>query len=374
MMTLRNRLLCLTVAALSLLVQGVQAQQQRVRIKDLTSIAGVRPNQIFGYGLVVGLDGTGDRTTQTPFTSQSTATMLARQGIALPDGVRLETRNVASVMVTAILPPFMAPGQTIDVTVSSIGNARSIRGGTLLITPLKGVDGNVYALAQGQVVVGGAGAEANGNLKKINQLSNGRIPNGAIVEQAVDNNGDDPKVIRLELLRSDFGDAYSISENINAKFGEYTAQPMDARTISIKAPIRPNERVAFIASIQAMPIEPTGPAARVVVDSKTGAVAMNQSVKLSPVVVAHGSLTVEITQTPLISQPGPFSNGQTIVANRTDINITRTGGQVMKLEAADNLNDLVTSLNKMNATVDDLISILQAIERSGSIRAEIEVI
>ncbi|WP_370264038.1 flagellar basal body P-ring protein FlgI [Limnobacter sp.] len=362
------------VALLATALPLAHAQQQKVRIKDLTSIAGARPNQIFGYGLVVGLDGTGDRTTQTPFTSQSTATMLARQGIVLPEGVRLETRNVASVMVTAILPPFIAPGQTIDVTVSSIGNARSIRGGTLLITPLKGVDGQVYALAQGQVVVGGAGAQSGGTLTKINQLGNGRIPNGAIVEEAVDSGVGDSNEIRLELLRSDFGDAYSVSESINARFGEYTAQPLDARTIVIKSPVRANERVAFIASIQSMPIEPIGPTAKVVIDSKTGAVAMNQQVKLSPVVVAHGSLTVQVTQTPLISQPGPFSNGQTIVANRTDINIARTGGEAIRLEGADNLNDLVANLNKMNATVDDLISILQAIERSGSMRAEIEVI
>jgi flagellar P-ring protein FlgI len=365
----------LMIAAIAVAcIVPAQAQQQRLRIKDLTSIAGVRPNQVFGYGLVVGLDGTGDRTTQTPFTSQSTLTMLAKQGIVLPEGVRLETRNVASVMVTATLPAFVMPGQTIDVTVSSIGNSRSIRGGTLLITPLRGVDGQVYALAQGQVVVGGAGEESGGNLKKINHLSSGRIPNGGIVENNVDTGVGDNNEIRFELLRSDFGDAFSVSESINAKFGEYTAQPLDARTIAVKAPVRANERVAFIASIQSMPIEPIGPAARIVIDSKTGSVAMNQYVKLSPVAVAHGSLTVEVTQTPLISQPGPFSNGQTIVANRTDINIARTGGEMVKLEGSDNLNDLVSNLNRMQATVDDLISIIQAIERSGAIRAEIEVI
>jgi flagellar P-ring protein precursor FlgI len=354
-------------------VDNVQAQQ-KVRVKDLAKIAGVRPNQIFGYGLVIGLDGTGDRTSQTPFTSQSTATMLSKQGITLPEGVRLATRNVASVMVTATLPPFVAPGQSIDVTVSSIGNAKSIRGGTLLITPLRGVDGEVYALAQGQVIIGGAGAESNGSSTKINHLSNGRIPGGGLVENNVPTNFGDQTHVQLDLLRGDFGDAFAIAESINANFGEYTAQALDSNTIKVKAPPTSNERVAFIASVQNMPVEPAGPPARIVVDSKTGSVAMNQAVKLSPVVVSHGSLTVEVTQTPLISQPGPFSNGQTVVANRTDINISRGGGKVFKLEGSDNLNDLVNNLNRLGVPTDDLISILQAIERTGSIRAEIEVL
>lgn len=348
--------------------------QQRVRVKDLTSIAGVRANQIYGYGLVVGLDGSGDRTSQTPFTSQSTATMLAKQGINLPEGVRLSTRNVASVMVTATLPAFVAPGQRIDVTVSSIGNAKSLRGGTLLITPLQGVDGDVYALAQGQVIVTGAQAEAGGASTRINTTTNGRIPRGGIVENTVATSFGDQRTIQLDLVRGDFGDAFAIAESINARFGEYTAAAVDARTITVTAPPTANERVAFIASVQNMPVEPAGPPARIIIDSKSGSVAMNQAVKLAPVVVSHGSLTVEVTQTPLISQPGPFSNGQTIVANRTDININQGGGEVVLLKGSDNLNDLVNNLNQLGISTDDLISILQAIERTGSIRAEIEVI
>lgn len=344
------------------------------RVKDLTTVSGVRANQLFGYGLVVGLDGTGDQVTQTPFTAQATASMLAQQGINLPPGTNMQTRNIAAVMVTAMLPPFAQPGQQIDITVSSIGNSRSLRGGTLLITPLKGVDGQVYALAQGSLIVGGAGGESGGTRKVINSLSTGRVPSGAIVERSVGNVFTDDGPIRLELTRSDFGDARRVADLINQKLGAQTAFARDGRVVELNAPRNPDERVGFLAMVQEIPVTPNKEMARIVINARTGSVAMNDNVRLEPCAVAHGNLTVQIRNTPIISQPAPLSAGTTVVANRTDIDIKTDGGELMQLQGAGNLTDLVKALNSMGASPQDLISILQAIKMAGSLYAEIEVI
>lgn len=370
-MTFLNRLLL--VCSLACLL-GTPPAHASARVKDLTTVAGVRANQLFGYGLVVGLDGTGDQVTQTPFTAQATASMLAQQGINLPPGTNMQTRNIAAVMVTAMLPAFAQPGQQIDITVSSIGNSRSLRGGTLLMTPLKGVDGQVYALAQGSLIVGGAGAESGGNRKVVNSLGTGRVPSGAIVERAVGNVFTEEGPIRLELTRSDFGDARRVAELINQKLGTQTASARDGRVVELNAPRNPDERVGFLATVQEIPIAPNRDMARVVINARTGSVAMNDNVRLEPCAVAHGNLTVQIRNTPIISQPAPLSGGSTVVANRTDIDIKTDGGELIQLQGAGNLTDLVKALNSMGATPQDLISILQAIKMSGSLYADIEVI
>jgi flagellar P-ring protein precursor FlgI len=374
-MTAHTHLLrTLTLAATALALLALQPAHAMSRIKDLTTIAGVRANQLFGYGLVIGLDGTGDQVTQTPFTAQATASMLAQQGINIPPGTNMQTRNIAAVMVTGMLPPFAQPGQQIDVTVSSIGNSRSLRGGTLLITPLKGVDGQVYALAQGSLIVGGAGAEAGGNRKVVNTLSSGRVPSGAIVERAVGNVFTDEGPIRLELTRSDFGDARRVADLINKKLGAQTAVAVNGRVLELNAPRNSDDRVGFVALVQEIPIAPNKEMARVVINARTGSVAMNDSVRLEPCAVTHGNLTVQIKTTPIISQPAPLSGGSTVVANRTDIDIKADTGELMRLEGADSLTDLVKALNSMGASPQDLISILQAIKQTGSLYAEIEVI
>ncbi|HEY1059122.1 MAG TPA: flagellar basal body P-ring protein FlgI [Limnobacter sp.] len=350
------------------------AAQAQTRIRDLTSVQGVRSNPIYGYGLVIGLDGTGDQTTQTPFTTQSIAAMLAQSGINLPPGASIQLKNVASVMVTANLPAFVQPGQSIDITVSSIGNAKSLRGGMLLLTPLKGPDGQVYALAQGQLIVGGAGASAGGSKTQINHLSSGRIPNGAIVEREVPTPFNLGENIQLELNATDFSNATRVAQAINKGMGQDLAQALDGRIIRVRAPSSPNERVAFLSKIQELGIDKAVGTAKIIVNARTGSVVMNQAVALEDCAVAHGNLTVKITSTPVISQPAPFSQGQTVSTQQSDIQISQSGGEVISLKGAAQLSDVVKALNTLGATPQDLISILQAMQSAGSLKAEIEVI
>jgi flagellar P-ring protein precursor FlgI len=344
------------------------------RVRDLATINGVRANALFGYGLVVGLDGTGDQTTQTPFTTQSLQSMLGQLGVNLPPGGSLQLKNVASVMVTAQLPPFTQPGQNIDVTVSSIGNAKSLRGGTLLMTPLKGADGQVYALAQGQLIIGGAGASSGGSKTVINHLSAGRIPNGALVEKSVDTPFAISDNIKVELMQTDFSNANRVSEAINKRFGDGTAKAMDGRMIEVRAPMDTNARVLFISELEQLTIERSASNAKVIVNARTGSVVMNQAVSLAPCAVAHGNLSVQITSNPSVSQPNPLSGGQTVVTQQTDIQIKQDGGNLIRLDSAAQLSDVVKALNSMGATPQDLVSILQAMQASGSLRAELEVI
>jgi flagellar P-ring protein precursor FlgI len=366
----RRALLLLGIALLA--AGGGAARAEHLR--DLAVIQGVRSNPLIGYGLVVGLDGSGDQTTQTPFTIQTLQTMLQQLGITLPAGTNPQLRNVAAVMVTAVIPPFAQPGQTLDVTVSSLGNAKSLRGGTLLMTPLKGTDGQTYAVAQGNILVGGAGASAGGSKVQINHLAAGRVPDGATVERAIATPFQLGDQLHLELNNSDFATAGAVADAINEKMGEGTAAARDGRVIDVKAPPSSNARVRFAADLQNIDVKIEEPAALVVINARTGSIVMNRTVTLEPAAVAHGNLSVTITATPVVSQPGPLSSGQTTVVDRTDISIKQDGGTLMKLPAATSLADLVKALNSLGANPGDLVAILQALKASGALRAELEVI
>jgi flagellar P-ring protein precursor FlgI len=360
----------LLLAAALALPAAVQAE----RIKDIASIAGVRANQLAGYGLVVGLDGTGDQTTQTPFTTQSIANMLMQMGVTLPAGTNMQLKNVAAVMVTADLPPFAQAGQAIDVTVSSIGNAKSLRGGTLVMTPLKGADGQIYAMAQGNLAVSGAGASANGSKAQINHLSVGRIPAGATVERSVLTALGESGSINLELRQSDFTTAARVADAVNAKFGAGTARALNGRVLEVKTPVGDSERVAFLGAIESLDVSPAPGMAKVILNARTGSVVMNQQVTLDPSAVSHGNLSVVISSEPVISQPAPFSQGQTVVTAQSQIEIRQQEGEVMLLQGGASLADVVKALNSIGATPQDLLAILQALKASGALRAELEVI
>ncbi len=354
------------------------------RLKDLAQIQGVRDNPLIGYGLVVGLDGTGDQTTQTPFTTQTLANMLANLGISINNGTstggsgslsNLQLKNVAAVMVTAVLPPFARPGEAIDVTVSSLGNAKSLRGGTLLLTPLKGADGQTYALAQGNMAVGGAGASANGSRVQVNQLAAGRIAAGAIVERSVPNalvqmNG----MLQLQLNDMDYGTAERIVTAVNSNFGPGIATALDGRTIQLTAPADPQQQVAFMARLQNIEVSPDRAAAKVILNARTGSIVMNQMVTLQTCAVAHGNLSVVVNTQPVVSQPGAFSNGQTVVAQQSQIQLKQDNGALRYVHAGASLADVVKALNSLGATPADLMSILQAMKAAGALRADLEII
>ncbi|MBC7444229.1 MAG: flagellar basal body P-ring protein FlgI [Polaromonas sp.] len=344
------------------------------RLKDLASFQGVRDNPLIGYGLMVGLDGSGDQTMQTPFTTQSLNNMLGQLGVTVPAGTNMQLKNVAAVMVTATLPPFARPGQTIDITVSSLGNAKSLRGGTLLMTPLKGADSQVYALAQGNMVVGGAGASANGSKVQINQLSSGRIPAGAIVERGVDSPLGGDGLLMLELNTSDFGTAQLATDAINRSFGLNTAAALDARVIQVTAPARPEERVGFMARLQNIDISPAQAVAKVVINARTGSVVMNQSVRLNDCAVAHGNLSVVINTEPVVSQPNALSGGATVAGQKSQIEISQAGGALQVVRGGALLSDVIKGLNTLGANPQDLVSILQAMKAAGALRAELEII
>ncbi|MCY4743671.1 flagellar basal body P-ring protein FlgI [Pelomonas sp. UHG3] len=344
------------------------------RIKEVASVAGVRSNPLTGYGLVVGLDGTGDQTTQAPFTGQSLTAMLQQFGVLLPQGVTMQPRNIAAVLVTTSLPAFAQPGQPLDINVSSIGNAKSLRGGTLIATPLRGADGQVYAIAQGNLVVGGAGASAGGSKVQINHLSAGRIPGGALVERSVPSPLSQGDYIQFDLNSSDFATARAVAQAINKLKGAGVAQALDGRVVRVKAPTAPDERVAFLADVENLPVDTAPAAARVVINARTGSIVMNQAVTLSACAVAHGSLSVTISSTPVISQPNALSGGQTVVAEKADIAIRQEPGSLIQLPASARLSDVVKALSALGATPQDLVAILQAMKSAGALNAELEVI
>jgi flagellar P-ring protein precursor FlgI len=344
------------------------------RLKDLANVQGVRENQLIGYGLVVGLDGSGDQTTQTPFTVQSIVSMLQQLGVNLPQGTSLQLKNVAAVMVTTALPAFAQPGQTLDITVSSMGNAKSLRGGTLLMTPLKGADGQIYAMAQGNVVVGGAGAAANGSKAQVNHLSVGRISSGATVERAVMNDLAQGDTVTLELKESDFSTASMVVDAVNKRFGPQTASAMDGRVIRVRAPAENDARVSFLGALQSIDVTPAQVSAKVIMNARTGSVVMNQAVTLDTCAVSHGNLSVTIDTQPVISQPAPLSGGQTVVAQQSQIQINQQPGKVILLKNSASLADVVKALNSIGATPQDLLAILQAMKAAGSLRAELEII
>lgn len=347
-----------------------------VRIKEVAAVQGVRSNQLSGYGLVVGLDGTGDQTTQMPYTSQAMANYLQQMGITLPAGAagQLQMKNVAAVIVTAELPAFAQPGQAIDVTVSSMGNSKSLKGGMLIATPLRGADGEIYALAQGNVIVGGAGASAGGSKVQINHLSAGRVPMGAQVERSVPTPLNEGTHINLGLNANDFQTARKVVQAINAKMGPNVAMALDGRTVQVQAPTNPGERVNFIATLEELPLEASIPAAKVVINARTGSIVLNQAVTLGPCAIAHGNLSITISTRPEVSQPNPLSQGQTVVSQVSDIKINQDPGNIIQMPPSPQLADVVRALNSLGATPGDLLAILQAIKAAGALNAELEVI
>ena len=359
-----------------------------LRIKEVAAVQGVRSNQLTGYGLVVGLDGTGDQTTQMPYTTQAMQNYLQNIGISLPPSAagQLQLKNVAAVIVTAQLPAFAQPGQMIDVNVSSMGNSKSLKGGMLMVTPLRGADGEIYALAQGNLAVGGSGASSGGSKVQINHLSAGRIPQGGTTGLCVGHvapeafaggnialihEGDS---ITLGLNASDFQTAQHVAQAINARMGAGRATAIDGRTVQVQAPTAPGERVGFIAQIEELPLETMVPAAKVVINARTGSVVLNQAVTLGPCAVAHGNLSIIISSRPVISQPNPLSQGQTVVSQQSDIQINQEPGNIIQVPPSAQLTDVVRALNALGATPGDLLAILQAIKAAGALNAELEVI
>ncbi|VUZ24619.1 Flagellar P-ring protein [uncultured Comamonas sp.] len=374
---------CLRGAARSLTVLAALAAglawqpAHALRIKEVAAVQGVRSNQLSGYGLVVGLDGTGDQTTQMPYTTQSVQNYLQQMGITLPGNINarnIQLKNVAAVVVTAELPAFARPGQQIDVVVSSMGNAKSLKGGTLIATPLRGADGEIYALAQGNMVVGGAGASAGGSKVQINHLSAGRIPLGAQVERAVPTPLNDSDTIHLGLNATDFQTASKVVQAINSRHGMGTAAALDGRTVEVRAPLDPSARVGFIADIEELQLTGSKPAAKVVINPRTGSIVMNQAVTLRPSAIAHGNLAITIDSTPVISQPNAFSQGQTVVREKANIQVTQEPGSIVNMPSSANLADVVRSLNALGATPQDLLAILQALKAAGALDAELEVL
>ncbi len=346
------------------------------RIKDLTSIAGVRSNQLVGYGLVVGLDGTGDQTTQAPFTVQSLKSMLAQLGVVVPPNINPQLKNVAAVMIHADLPPFAKPGQTIDVTVSSIGNAKSLRGGSLLMVPLKGADGQTYAIAQGNLVVGGFGAEgSDGSRVTVNVPSVGRVPNGATVERAVLSPFSQGGDLVLNLNSPDFTTAQRLAEKINDVLGDSVALPMDATSIQVRAPGNAAQKVAFVSTLENIVVEPGEAPARVIVNARTGTIVIGSHVRVMPVAVAHGNLTVSIAEDIGVSQPEPFARrGETVVVPGSTVEITEENNRMFLFNPGVSLDEIVKAVNQVGAAPGDLVAILEALQQSGALRAQLTVI
>ena len=347
---------------------------QADRIRDLTSVQGVRENSLIGYGLVVGLDGTGDQTTQTPFTTQILNNMLSQMGITVPAGTNMQLKNVAAVMVTAQLPAFGRQGQTIDVVVSSMGNAKSLRGGTLLMTPLKGVDSQVYALAQGNILVGGAGASAGGSSVAVNQLNGGRITGGAVIERELPSQFGNGNTINLQLNQDDFTMAQQIADTINRR-GMGGATALDARTVQVRVQQGGSSQVRMLADIQNLEVGAAPQDAKIVINSRTGSVVMNREVTLDNCAVAQGNLSVTVNQSANVSQPNtPFGGGQTVVTPQTQIDLRQSGGSLQSIRSSANLNSVVRALNSLGATPIDLMSILQSMQSAGCLRAKLEII
>lgn len=373
--TARGIVLSLAFALVLGVVTAPPAHAERV--KDLASVGGVRANQLVGYGLVVGLNGTGDQTTQTPFTIQSIKNMLAKFGVTIPANANPQLKNVAAVTVHADLPAFSKSGQTIDVTVSSIGNAQSLRGGSLLMTPMRGIDGEVYAIAQGSLIVSGFGAEAkDGSRVSVNIPSSGRIPNGASVEREVPTNFGTQPFVMLNLHTPDFTTAARLVEGVNKLLGPETAQAVDAVSVKVDAPVDPSQRIAYLSTLESIDIEPGEAPARVIINSRTGSVVISSHVRVMAAAVAHGSLSVTITERSDVSQPTPFSKGgSTVVTPRSTIDVQTTADARMFLfQAGVNLDEIVRAVNQVGAAPGDLVAILEALKEAGALRAELIVI
>lgn len=355
-----------------LLFAGAAAAE---RIKDLVAIDGVRGNALVGYGLIVGLDGSGDQTSQAPFTVQSLKNMLSQLGVTVPPGVNPQLKNVAAVALHAELPAFAKPGQKIDVTVSAIGNATSLRGGSLLATPLQAVNGEVYAIAQGNLVVSGFGASGrDGSRIAVNVPSGGRIPNGATVERAAPSElGSDGQVV-LNLHEADFTTAHRVVEAINELLGADTARALDAVSVAVRAPAKISQRISFVSVLENIEVNPGDAAARVIINSRTGTVVIGAHVRVQPAAVAHGSLTVTISEQFQVSQPAPFSEGETAVVPNSKIDVQESGSRMFLFDAGVSLDEIVRAVNQVGAAPGDLVAILEALKQAGALRAELIVI
>ncbi|HYL70558.1 MAG TPA: flagellar basal body P-ring protein FlgI [Candidatus Dormibacteraeota bacterium] len=365
--------LALLSLPLALVLGGAPAHAER--IKDLATVGGVRSNQLVGYGLVVGLDGTGDQTTQAPFTIQSIINMLVKFGVTIPPNANPQLKNVAAVTVTADLPPFVKPGQTIDITVASIGNAGSLRGGNLIMTPLRGIDGQVYAMAQGSVIVSGFGVNGkDGSRISLNVPSSGRVPNGASVEKVVPVQfAGDPHLV-LNLNTPDFTTAARVATAIDRTLGNGTAEALDAVSIRVTAPADSNQRIAYLATLEAIELEPGEAPARVIVNSRTGTVVISSHVRVMSAAVAHGSLSVTITERQDVSQPNPLSLGQTVVTPHSTVDAQQADARMFVFQAGVNLDEIVRAVNQVGAAPGDLVAILEALKQAGALRAELVVI
>ncbi len=361
------------VLCVSLLLLSGLAQAER--LKDLAKIQGVRANQLLGYGLVVGLNGTGDQTTQTPFTLQTFNNMMAQFGIKVPVGSSAQLKNVAAVALYADLPAFAKPGQSIDVTVNSIGNAKSLRGGSLLMAPLKGVDGNIYAIAQGSLVVGGFDAEgADGSKITVNVPSSGRIPNGASVERPVPSAFEQGNTLTLNLNRADFTTAKRIVDKINELLGPGVAQALDAGSVRISAPLDPGQRVDYLSILENLEVEAGQAMAKVIINARTGTIVIGQNVRVQPAAVTHGSLTVTITEEPVISQPNALAAGETVVATKSKVNAEQELKPMFKFGPGTTLDEIVRAVNQVGAAPSDLMAILEALKQAGALQADLIVI
>ncbi len=365
------------LAALSLLLATLVAQPARaMAIRDLVSVQGVRTNQLVGYGLVVGLSGTGDQATQVPYTTQSLLNMFQRLGINLPASVaqNLQPKDLAAVMVTASLPPFSLPGQKINVTVSAVGNASSLAGGTLLMTPLKGADSQTYAVAQGNVVVSGYGASSGGSSTQVNFLTAGTVPNGATVERSVPNAFDQGPSLTLALDTPSFGTAARIASRINQSFGADTATALNAGSVQVRAPLSPGARTAFLGELQGLDVTPEAPPAKVVIDARSGTVVLGQNVTLGACAVAHGNLSVTINTSYEVSQPNPLGAGQTAVVPKTNVKAKAGKAELLMFRPGVTLEAVVRALNAVGASPSDLIAIVQAMKQAGALHAQLDVI
>ncbi len=363
------------MAALTVAIVLSATPVRAERVKDLASVSGVRTNQLVGYGIVVGLDGTGDQTSQAPFTIQSIKNMLAQFGITVPPESNPQLKNVAAVTVHAELPPFSKPGQTIDVSVSSIGNAGSLRGGTLLLAPLRGADGEVYAMAQGSLIVSGFGVSGrDGSRIAVNVPSGGRIPGGATVEREVRSSFATAPTVTLNLNSPDFTTATRLAEGINRMLGTGTAAAIDAVSVQVLAPADPSQRIAYVSTLEQLEIKPGEAPARVIINSRTGTVVIGSNVRVLPAAVSHGSLSVTITERTEVSQPNAFAAGQTVEVPRSEIEIDQPKARMFKFEAGVNLDAIVDAVNRVGAAPGDLVAILEALKQAGALRAELIVI
>jgi flagellar P-ring protein FlgI len=365
--------LCLAALAAS---TGAVFPARAERIKDMAQVQGVRTNQLVGYGLVVGLDGTGDQTSQAPFTIQSLTNMLAQLGVVVPSNVTPQLKNIAAVSVHAVMPAFVKPGQTIDITVNSIANAKSLRGGSLLVTPLHGLDGQIYAIAQGNLIVSGFGVQGNdGSKLTVNVPSSGRIPNGATVERAVPTQLAQGEAIVLNLNDPDFTTATRLVQTVNKGVGDGMASIIDGGSVRVRAPLDITQRVAFLSTVENLEIDPASAPARVIINSRTGTVVISSNVRVSPAAVSHGSLTVSIKEEQKVSQPSAFSNtGTSTVTNSSTINVDQGSNRMFLFKPGVELEQIVHAVNEVGAAPGDLVAILEALKEAGALQAELVVI